>query len=75
MKTYTFRIVSSYYVETTATLHDNEDVDEAFDQWKEIVERWDLYSDKFLDRTFEIHEPITLTPVNVEELQDETEIP
>lgn len=75
MKTYTFRIESSYYVETTVTLGNDEDVHDAFDQWMHVVEKSNLYCDKFLDRTFEIHQPLTLTPVNLEELQDETEIP
>jgi hypothetical protein len=75
MKTYTFRIESSYCVETTVTLGDNEDVDFAFDSWLADVQGGNSYCETLLDRTFEIVEPITLTPVNVEELQDETEIP
>ena len=75
MKTYTFRIVSSYYVETTVTLDENEDVDEDFDQWLEVVDKSNLYCHTFLDRTFEIHEPITMTLVNDETFPLETEIP
>ena len=56
MKTYTFRIESSYYVETTVTLGENEDVDEAFDEWMHVVENRNLYCNTFSDRTFEIHE-------------------
>jgi len=75
MKTYTFRIVSSYYVETTVTLDENEDVDEAFDEWMHVVENRNLYCNTFSDRTFEIHEPITMTLVNDETFPLETEIP
>lgn len=75
MKTYTFRIESAYCVETTVTLGNDEDVDDAFDEWMHVVENNDLYCHTIIDRQFYIHEPLTLTPVNVEELQDETEIP
>jgi len=75
MKTYTFRIESMYCVETTVTLGENEDVDNAFDEWMHVVENSNLYCDTFVNRTFEIHEQITMTLVNDETFPLETEIP